>query len=352
MSKLNQIILLCSVLWCCHEPLEKEYNLDYFKKDTQYEECTGTFTQDGILFSDDLADGDGLDNDCDGKIDEGFCGDGIVNGPEQCDGESWCGADCSWSPPPCATLAGGCPDLDFVTIQGGTFQMRSNSGSSNEQPIHSVTLASFEMMRSEITVGQYRLCVNASVCSSPITSTYCNWSSSTGSKEDHPINCVSWRQSMEFAAWVGARLPTEAEWEYAARGEGQNITYPWGNGSPTCTLVAYNSCNSGTSTVCSHPTGNSTQGLCDMAGNVYEWVQDEWHSNYNGAPDDGSGWCTGNCPENASDSAYNASDSASRVIRGGGWGSSSSYLRSAYRNAYSPSNQYNNVGARLSRSIP
>jgi len=89
-----------------------------------------------------------------------------------------------------------------------------------------------------------------------------------------------------------------------------------------------------------------------MAGNVWEWVQDEWHSNYNGAPNDGSGWCTGNCPENASDSAYNASDSASRVIRGGAWYSGSSGIRSAWRGYYSPSSQGYNFGARLSRSIP
>ena len=91
---------------------------------------------------------------------------------------------------PCASSEVGCPDLDFVTIQGGTFQM--GSGSSYEQPIHSVTLVSFEIMRSEITLGQYRLCVNAGVCSVPRSSDpNDNWSSSAGSKEDHPINCVS-----------------------------------------------------------------------------------------------------------------------------------------------------------------
>jgi formylglycine-generating enzyme required for sulfatase activity len=89
-----------------------------------------------------------------------------------------------------------------------------------------------------------------------------------------------------------------------------------------------------------------------MAGNVYEWVQDEYHSDYNGAPNDGNGWCASDCPENASDSNYNASDSASRVIRGGAWNGGSSFIRSANRSFISPSYQHYRVGARLSRSIP
>jgi len=118
------------------------------------------------------------------------------------------------------------------------------------------------------------------------------------------VNRVSWHQMMTFAAWVGARLPTEAEWEFAASSRGTGV-YPWGAASPSSTLADYDSFD-GTSATCSRTSGNSAQGLCDMAGNVWEWVQDEYHSRYNGAPTNGSGWCTGACPVNASDSNYNA----------------------------------------------
>lgn len=271
---------------------------------------------------------DEVDDDCDGKVDE----------------------DCV----PCEDDLEGCPNLDFVTIQGGSFEMGDHrvSPDTNEIPVHSVSVSSFQIMRSEITVAQYRFCVNASVCLVPAThNNNCNWSSTIGLKEDHPVNCVSWYQLMEFASWVGARLPTEAEWEYAARGRGQVILYPWGDDVPTCNLVAYNQCEGGTSPVCAHSIGNTTQGLCDMAGNVWEWVQDEWHTNYTGAPSDGNGWCSGVCPENASDSNYNASNSTYRVLRGGYWYGSASSIRAANRAFNCPSYLNSNCGGRLARSI-
>jgi formylglycine-generating enzyme required for sulfatase activity len=251
---------------------------------------------------------------------------------------------------PCTSSTVGCPDLDFVLIEGGTFMMGSNDHVS-WQPIHSVTLSSFEMQRMEITVGQYRLCVNAGACSEPSAGTNFNWTNDVENLEDHPINGISWYQVMDFAAWVGARLPTEAEWEYAARSSGQEISFPWGNDEATCNLANFSGCINGTSEACSYPMGNTLQGLCDMAGNIREWLQDEYIGDYNDAPDDGSGRCTGRCPENASDSSYNPNDSTSRVLRGGSWGTDSSRIRAIHRNGRNPSLMNADYGARLSRSI-
>ena len=152
----------------------------------------------------------------------------------------------------------------------------------------------------------------------------------------------------EFAAWAGARLPSEAEWEYAARAQGQNITYPWGNAAPDCSYAdhyhnnAY--CNgAGTSPVCNTPQGNTAQGLCDMAGNLWEWVLDEWHENYDGAPVDGSPWC---------ETLACANNGANRVFRGGYWYNDARNLRAAYRYRSSPAILYYYVGGRLARSIP
>ena len=118
--------------------------------------------------------------------------------------------------------------LDWVQIPGGTFQMGSASGDDDEQPVHTVGVAGFKMMKSEVTVGQYRKCVDAGSCTAPDTGEDCNWN--TG-REDHPVNCVDWNQAQAFAVWAGGRLPTEAEWEYAARSGGKARTYPWGDES-------------------------------------------------------------------------------------------------------------------------
>ena len=271
----------------------------------------------------------------------GRCGDGAIRRDrgEICDGESWCNEECRGVPPGlCESTQRGCPDLDFLPIHGGRFSMGSDS-SPNEQPIHDVIVPSFDMMRAEVTVGQYQICVEENYCSPPRSGTNYNWG--VAGRENHPINGVSWIQLDEFSRWVGARLPTEAEWEYAARNQGQEMTYPWGNQPPSSDLVVYGTAH--TAPVCSKPNGNTAQGLCDMAGNVWEWVQDEWHPVYEDAPEDGSAWCT----ENADCLNTN---SVSRIRRGGGWGSNADYLRVAYRNHNAPTNQGTSFGVRLVRS--
>ena len=265
-------------------------------------------------------------------------------------------------PPPCSSSPAGCPAIEWVTIEGGTFNMGSTKHS-DEQPIRSVTVPSFQMMRTEVTVGMYRSCVNAGACEPPAcagsrtdSGDRCNYGANA---TEHPANYLSWRQLMTFAAWVGARLPTEAEWEFAASSRGEGL-YPWGAESPSCALTDYSSdgsvslsCNGvGTSPTCSATSGDSAQGLCDMAGNVWEWVQDEHHNNYESAPSDGGGWCVGACPTSASDPAYNANDAVRRSLRGGAWLSVADYLRAANRYNHAPTYNDDLTGGRLARAVP
>lgn len=249
------------------------------------------------------------------------------------------------------------PKITWVKIKGGAFMMGSKDGRRDERPVHRVHVKSFMMSKTEVTVGQYRKCVNAKVCSAPRTTLNwkdCNWAHS--GREDHPINCVSWFQLNEFAKWVGARLPTEAEWEYAARSRGKKRAYPWGNQEPTCSYAVMNDrgmndrgngCGKGrTWPVCSKTLGNTQQGLCDMGGNVWEWVQDEYEYSYDGAPSDGKARC------DASDCSKNPR--ATRVLRGGGWINPAAVIRLlgvTIRYSANPANRFNVYGGRLARSV-
>ena len=184
---------------------------------------------------------------------------------------------------------------DWVSITGGTYYMGSNI-QTNEQPIHSVTVPTFEMWRTEVTAAQYEDCVVAGDCSEPNLGAYCNWDEV--GYENHPVNCVDWYQADDFCEWLGGRLPSESEWEYAARSGGQQIVYPWGNELASCNYAVMDDGGVGCGTdrtweVCSKTAGHTDQDLCDMAGNVFEWAQDWMHDDYavdGGAPNDGSAW--------------------------------------------------------------
>jgi formylglycine-generating enzyme required for sulfatase activity len=187
-----------------------------------------------------------------------------------------------------------------------------------------------------VTVAQYKACVDAGACTAPGKGVFwsfgCNWG--VAGRENHPVNCVDWNQAEAFSRWAGGRLPSEAEWEYAARSAGKNWTYPWGDEKPTCERAVTSVCGAkGTAPVCSKPKGNTLQGLCDLSGNVWEWVRDRYHESYAGAPVDGGAW----------DDA-----GSERVMRGGAWDAAFG-ARAAGRTPADPDSRTGAVGFRPAR---
>jgi formylglycine-generating enzyme required for sulfatase activity len=153
-------------------------------------------------------------------------------------------------------------------------------------PLHKVTIKPFQMAKTEVTNAQYTACVEAGACTP-------SGSIPHASNADQAIGSVTWDQAKAFSEWAGGRLPTEAEWEYAARSAGKDWAYPWGNESATCAKAIMSGCREHpyspySSSPCYFPQGNTEQGLCDMAGNVEEWAADFYASSYAGAPADGS----------------------------------------------------------------
>jgi len=237
--------------------------------------------------------------------------------------------------------------VEWVTIPGGSFLMGTNEDTNNfldAQPVHRVNIRSFAMSKTLVTVEQYAECVLKGACSEPGSGADCNWG--VPGRQRHPINCVDWAQAAKFAKFKGARLPSESEWEYAARSGGKNQKYPWGNAQPNCeTTVMYGrnapGCGANsTMAVCSKPKGNTAQGLCDMAGNVFQWVQDQYGMfAYATAPVDGG----------AFQHAFQT-DATARVVRGGAYGHKlPDEFRADKRFNMSPANRIDAVGFRLAR---
>jgi len=323
-------------------------NFDAQAMDAAEQDASGEYCGNGETEGDEECD-DGANGDpCDGCLDDctlhvNECGDGYICGSEECDdanenGQDGCtkqcnissGFRCSGEPSLCWEYT-----LNWVAIVGNVFDMGSNV-QTNEAPVHTVTVPSFEITKSEITVTQYAECVLDTQCTAPATSSaLCTWD--VLEKGGHPVNCVTWQQAVTFCTWAGGRLPSEAEWEFAARSQGTADTYPWGDDTASCDYAIMNAGGDGCGTgetweVCSKPDGNSVQGLCDMSGNVWEWVQDWYHSDYVGAPIDGSAW--------------ESPAGVSRVVRGGSLADNGEKQRARYRSSQDPSSNTETLGFR------
>jgi formylglycine-generating enzyme required for sulfatase activity len=226
-----------------------------------------------------------------------------------------------------------CPEM--VVLPAGSFEMGAAS-TPFDRPVRRVTIAkSFAIARYETTLDEWNRCVEAGACK------YRSPEAGSGHK---PITNVSWYDAKDYAAWLTAkthqlyRLPTEAEWEYAAHG-GASSAFAWGQqvgaGKANC-----RDCRPGTSPQIVEagqfpPNG---YGLFDLAGNAAEWVEDCWSDDYRGAPQDGSASLRGNCGQ--------------RVLRGGSFDSSAAYVKPSARFRYDADVRYYANGFRVVRAMP
>ncbi len=249
-----------------------------------------------------------------------------------------------FDPAPCVpgeiirdTLNDGSEGPEMVVVPAGKFRMgdMDGAGDATEKPVHGVDIGrAFAIGRFPVTFEEYDRYAAATGIVRPGDG---GWG-----RGERPVIIVSWECAQEYVRWLSAetgahyRLPTEAEWEYAARA-GSETAYPWGD-----EIDASNANFLGpggpakTTPVDSYPPNDL--GLHDMHGNVWEWVEDAWHDNYAGAPSDGSAWVTG-------------ADPGVRVLRGGSWYTYGGKLRSASRNWFTATGRNVSFGFRLARDL-
>lgn len=243
-------------------------------------------------------------------------------------------------PPTIGSSMIGEDNATLVYVPEGEFAMGSDD-KSDEQPIHKVKLNAFWIDQTEVTNKQYTACILNGGCTPPSNTSSAMRSSYYGNSEfdEFPVIYVDWNNANAYCSWAGRELPSEAQWEKAARGT-EAFTYPWGDDAPNDTLLNYNQNIGDTTEVSKYPNGKSIYGADDMAGNVWEWVNDWYQSDYYAKLGD------------STSNPQGPASSGNRVLRGGSWDFSISSARSANRDWVYPTFTYNNVGFRCARSLP
>lgn len=222
---------------------------------------------------------------------------------------------------------------EMVLVEGGTFTMGDEwgIGSEDELPTHEVSLNNFKISKTEVTVKQYRqfcLETNRTMPNAP------SW----GWQDNNPITKINRMDAVSYCFWLGKkmggqyRLPTEAEWEYAARGGNSSKGFKYSGGQSMDSVGWFDENSNGRTQVVASKKPNEL-GLYDMSGNVWEWCSDWYGKNY--------------YAESPSNNPQGPSSGSTRVLRGGGWGSDASRSRVAIRRNTNPNNRYNFDGFRV-----
>ncbi len=189
-------------------------------------------------------------------------------------------------------------EMVLAYVTAGEYLMGSERGDYDERPVHAVYLDAFWMDQTEVTNSQYRLCVQNGICSQPGGETYAD-----EKYANYPVVEVSWEDAQAYCEWAGRRLPTEAEWEKAARGGKDGKVYPWGDELQVCTPGSFNACDQATFGVGRFSA--NVFGLYDLSGNVWEWVGD-WYA-------------TGYYAESPQTDPRGPDSGSYRIRRGGSW---------------------------------
>ncbi len=244
-------------------------------------------------------------------------------------------------------------DDNWVAIPAGTFKMGAQSGQKNaagydpeaveeEGPTHAVTLKPFGMGRLPVTVQEYgKFMKHGYEMRKYWADGFCKFSEPENWEDqklypNRPVVGVSWYEAAAYCAWAGGRLPTEAEWERAARGP-LSARYPWGNHPPLDHSRAnYEMAVGDTTPVGLYPAGNSVEGLCDMLGNVWEWCSD-WYREYS---------------EAGQDNPTGPPSGEEKIVRGGSWVFSPRIVRVSDRFRYVPTYRDNSIGFRCGGELP